>query len=234
MTDVELLAEMEDILINAPSRETIFDESIENYCWLGRAVAALEEWDLAKGIMAEIDRDTIKNFKAYVSEEGLRKVLMILHQARHNLLVNTTGQLSVVISNGMAFDYFDEIRKIIQTANKTILFVDPYLDAEFVSRYITNVKNGVSIRLLAREKIDTLLPAVSAYRNQSQQAIEVRSAPGFDDRYIFIDGNSCYRSGALFNDGTKKSPTTMTQITDAFTAINLAYEDIWRFSKIES
>lgn len=48
MTDVELLAEMEDILINAPSRETIFDESVENYCWLGRAVAAPEEWNLSK------------------------------------------------------------------------------------------------------------------------------------------------------------------------------------------
>lgn len=234
MTDEELLAEIEDILRNAPSRETIFNESVENYSWLGRAGAALEEWDMVKGSMAKFDIDNIQNPKAIISDEGLRKTFTILHQARHSLRMRTIGPLSVAVSNGMVFDYFDEIRKLIETANQEIFFVDPYLDAEFVSRYITNVKSGVSIRLLAREKLSTLLPAVSAYRNQSKQAIEVRSASGFHDRYMFIDGNSCYQSGASFKDGAKKSPTTITQITDAFPAILSTYEDIWKIGKVES
>jgi len=234
MTDVGLLAEIDDILRNVPSRETIFNESVENYSWLGRVAAALEEWDMVKGVMAKVHIDNIQNPMAHISDDGRRKTLTILHQARHSLLMKTTGPLSVAVSNGMVFNYFDEIRKIIETANESILFVDPYLDAEFVSRYITNVKNGVSIRLLAREKLNTLLPAVSAYRNQSQQAIEVRSAPGFHDRYVFIDGNSCYQSGASFKDGAKQSPTTITQITDAFTAIYSTYEEIWRIAKVES
>lgn len=234
MTDEELLAEIEDILRNTPSRETIFNESVENYSWLGRVAAALEEWNIVKGTMAKIHIDNIQNTNADISDDGLRKTLTTLHQARHNLLMKTTGPLSVAVSNGMVFDYFDELRKIIEASNQEILFVDPYLDAEFVSRYITNVKNGVSIRLLAREKLSTLLPAVSAYRNQSQQAIAVRSAPGFHDRYVFIDGNSCYQSGASFKDGAKTSPTTITQITDAFAAILSTYEDIWRTGKIES
>ena len=234
MTDEELLAEIEDILRNTPSRETIFNESVENYSWLGRVAAALEEWNMVKGTTAKIHIDNIQNTNADISDDGLRKTLTTLHQARHNLLMKTTCPLSVGVSNGMVFDYFDELRKIIEASNQEILFVDPYLDAEFVSRYITNVKNGVSIRLLAREKLSTLLPAVSAYRNQSQQAIEVRSAPGFHDRYVFIDGISCYQSGASFKDGAKTSPTTINQITDAFAAILSTYEDIWRTGKIES
>lgn len=131
MTDIELLAEIEDILRNAPSRETVFNVSVENYCWLGRAMAALEECDIAKDLMAEIDNDAAQSTKAYISEEGLRKVFAAFHQTRHNLLVNATGRLSIAVSNGMFFDYFDEIREIIKTANRTILFVDPYLDAEY-------------------------------------------------------------------------------------------------------
>ncbi len=233
MTDIELLAEIEDILSSAPSRETAFNVSVENYCWLGRAMAALEECDIAKDLMAEIDNDAEQSTKAYISEEGLRKVFTAFHQTRHNLLVKATGRLSIAVSNGMFFDYFDEIREIIKTANRTILFVDPYLDAEFVSRYITHVRKGVSIRLLAREKLDTLLPAVNAYRNQSQQAIQVRSASRFDDRYVFIDGDSCYRSGAIFTAGMKENPTTVTQITSAFTATYRVYEDIWQYANVE-
>lgn len=233
MDEEELLAELEDILRNTPSRQTIFNETDENYSWLGRVAAALEAWDMVKGTMARIQIDNIQNPLARISEDGLRKTLTTLHQARHQLRMKTTGPLSLAVSNGKIFDYFDEIRKILETANNDVLFVDPFLDAEFVSRYLPNIKSGVSIRLLARERLLTLLPSVNAYRVQSQQLIEVRSAPGFHDRYIFVDRNSCYQSGASFKDGAKKSPTTVTQITDAFTAMHSTYEDMWNNAKHE-
>ena len=233
MNEEELLAELEDILRNTPSRQTISHETDENYSWFGRAAAALEAWDMVKGMMARIEIDNIQNPMSRISEDGLRKTLTTLHQARHQLRMKTTGPLSVSVSTGKIFDYFDEIRKILETANNDVLFVDPYLDAEFVSRYLPNIKSGVSIRLLARERLQTLLPSVNAYRVQSQQLIEVRSAPGFHDRYIFVDRNSCYQSGASFKDGAKKSPTTVTQITDAFTAMHSTYEDMWSNAKHE-
>jgi hypothetical protein len=233
MNEEELLAELEDILRNTPSRQTISHETDENYSWFGRVAAALEAWDMVKGRMARIEIDNIQNPMSRISEDGLRKTLTTLHQARHQLRMKTTGPLSVSVSTGKIFDYFDEIRKILETANNDVLFVDPYLDAEFVSRYLPNIKSGVSIRLLARERLQTLLPSVNAYRVQSQQLIEVRSAPGFHDRYIFVDRNSCYQSGASFKDGAKKSPTTVTQITDAFTAMHSTYEDMWSNAKHE-
>jgi hypothetical protein len=62
-------------------------------------------------------------------------------------------------------------------ANQDLLFVDPYLNAEFVSRYLSHVSKGVTIRLLAREKLATLLPAVELFAKQS--GIQVRSAPHY-------------------------------------------------------
>lgn len=117
-------------------------------------------------------------------------------------------------------------RKIIETANKDVLFIDPYLDADLVSRY--HVKARVSIRLLAWEKIATLLPAVVAFAQQSQASVEVRTASGFHDRYVIIDGAACYQSGASFKDGARNAPTTVTQVGDAFTAVRETYESIWK------
>jgi hypothetical protein len=132
----------------------------------------------------------------------------------------------------MVFDYFDEIRRTVELAKQDLLFVDPYLDAEFVSRYLPHVAVGVTTRLLAREKLTTLMPAVDAFARQSGTSVQVRSAPNFHDRYLFVDSVSCYQSGASFKDGARSAPTTLTQITDAFAAVRKTYEDLWNLAHV--
>ena len=100
-----------------------------------------------------------------------------------------------------------------------------------MSRYLPLVTAGVTIRLLAREKLATLLPAVDAFSQQAGRKIEVRSAPNFHDRYLLVDSASCYQSGASFKDGAKSAPTTVTQIIDACPAVSKTYEDIWLNAK---
>ena len=114
--------------------------------------------------------------------EGFLNLMSLLHEARHDLRLKTVGPLSVAVGSGLPFDYFDEVRKILEVARQDVLFVDPYLDAEFVSRYIGHVASGVTIRLLASEKLSTLLPAVKLFVQQTNASIEVRSATDFHDR----------------------------------------------------
>jgi len=147
--------------------------------------------------------------------------------------MRTIGPVNAAMGHGRVFDYFDEVRKLIEPAKQDLLFVDPYLDAEFVSRYLPHVAAGVVIRLLARERVPTLLPAVDLYARQSSTTIHVRSASGFHDRYVIVDRAACYQSGASFKDGAKAAPTTLTQITDAFPVVLQAYEDLWKRAKTE-
>ena len=149
------------------------------------------------------------------------------------LRLETAGPISVSIPHKKVFEYFDEIRKVLELARQDVLFVDPYLDAEFVSRYLPIIEAGVSIRLLARERLTTLLPSVDLFGNQNGATVHVRSAPNFHDRYFFVDGVSCYQSGASFKDGAKSAPTTLTQIVDAFAAMRKTYEDLWTNGKVE-
>jgi hypothetical protein len=168
-----------------------------------------------------------------VSQNGYRRMLALLNEARHALRMETVGPLSLPVSQGQVFDYFDEVRKIIESAKQDLLFVDPYLDSEFVSRYLSHVSKGVTIRLLTRMKLATLLPAVGLFARQSESAIEVRSAQNFHDRYVFVDRIACYQSGASFKDGAKSAPTMLNQITDAFAVMLQTYEDMWSKAKIE-
>jgi hypothetical protein len=167
------------------------------------------------------------------AQEALKNIITLLHQVRYDLRMNTVGPISVAVARGLVFDYFDEIRKIIEIAWQDLFFVDPYLDAEFVSRYLGHISTGVTTRLLAREKLGSLLPAVDLFAKQSNLTIVVRSAPQFHDRYIFVDKMACYQSGSPFKGGGRTSPTTLTQITDAFAAVSQTYETMWNGAHVE-
>jgi hypothetical protein len=227
VTDENLLAELEDIIRTQPADGTLRHNTPENRQWIGRATAAIGAWDATAGAQA-------REFAGYLRMMGDRKyyeqgvrLLDLLCEAQAAVRLRTIGPVNTAVGQGLVFEYFDTIRKIIETASKDILFIDPYLDADFVSRYLPHVRAGVTIRLLARERIATLLPAVTAFTQQSQASLEVRTASGFHDRYAIIDGAACYQSGASFKDGARNSPTTITQVGDAFTAVRDTYENIW-------
>ena len=95
------------------------------------------------------------------------------------------------------------------------------------TKYLPVVTQGATIRLLAREKMASLIPAATLYQQQSGSKVEVRSASNFHDRYLFVDKAMCYQSGSSFKDGAKKAPTTLTQIKDAFQAVLVTYEGLW-------
>jgi hypothetical protein len=227
-TKEQLLAEIEELVRTAP---TTINAMRSSFDWLGRFNAVIRAWDPSRSSELIAASTNLQN--SLSAHEGFQAVSTLLHEARHSLRMETVGPLSVAIASGQVFDYFDEVRRVIEGAKKDILFIDPYLDAEFVARYLGHVSKGVVIRLLAREKLSMLLPAVEAFAKQEQFLIEVRSAPSFHDRYVFVDRISCYQSGASFKDGAKRAPTTLTEITDAFKAMSQTYEEIWARAKVE-
>ena len=226
-----LLAEVEDLLRNMPTPDAFLSRTGESLAWLGQVAAVIENWDSLKGALLTIYTNEINRELGVAS--GLRKLLTLLHEAQHDLRMKTLGPTNLAVPEGGVFEYFDEIRKVIELAKQDLFFVDPYLDAEFVSRYLPHVATGVTVRLLAREKLPTLLPAVGAFAQQTGTVIKVRSAPNFHDRLIFTDRTDCYLSGASFKDGAKSAPTTLTQITDAFGPLLQTYEDLGKQGLVE-
>jgi hypothetical protein len=227
-----LLAELDDLLRIKPSIAEIADYSDAVLGWRGRASAVIHAWDSAQAIRLGMVEIKLNSTFTQDNEDGYRRLIALLMHARHALRLATVGPLSVAVGQGMHFDYFDELRKIVERATSDLFFADPYLDADFVSRYLAFSPKDVPVRLLTREKLKTLLPAVDAFVAQYGSKIEVRSKDGTHDRYVFVDGKECYQSGASFKDGARNAPTTLTQITDAFAAMSQTYEAIWAGAQV--
>jgi hypothetical protein len=231
LTAEQLLSELEDLIRNQPPTGTVRHNTPENRTWIARTVAAISHWDMASGAQARSHARAIHHVMAREAGDGIDGLFGLLHEARSSLRLSTIGPVSTAIGHGQVFDYFDEIRKLIAEAGTDLLIVDPYMDADFASRYLQDIRDGVALRLLGRERLSSLLPAIQALVQQNKSNIVVRTSPNFHDRYIFVDGNACYQSGASFKDGAKNAPTTITQITDAFSAVQSTYEAMWTDGK---
>lgn len=227
MEDEALLHEVNSILRTVPNKGTILSDLPENHSWFGRIGAVMDKMGPIYSTQLMIAMDGLNSASPRAYSSSYRRLMVLLHKARSALTLKTSGPVSTLTASGQVFDYFDEIRKIIELATNDILFVDPYLDAEFVSKYLPFIREGVFIRLLSgTNKLSTLTPAVKIYAQQVKNSIELRTS-SFHDRFIFVDKASCYQSGASFKDGAKNAPVTITQITDAFDSMLKTYERLW-------
>jgi hypothetical protein len=92
MNQEELLGEVEDILRTMPPRETLRHPTDTNFAWLGRVSAFIEAWDLSKSKPLELAMSQFHGSTSRDVQEGLRKTLTLLHQARHDLRMKPSGQ----------------------------------------------------------------------------------------------------------------------------------------------
>jgi len=232
----QLLTEIEDILRTMPPRDVLGRDTPENLSWFGHAAAAIERWNYLKASIFEHARGIFMlDSTSLYGKQSFQDMMVILHQAQNDLRMRTAGPMNVAMGQGRVFEYFDELRRIVELAAQDVFFVDPFLDAEFISRYLPFVRSGVTVRLLTGDrKLATLLPAVDLFMQQNRQVLNLRTvAAGLHDRYVFIDNASCYHSGASFKDGARNAPTILTQITDAFDAIWKTYEAMWAGAAIQ-
>lgn len=125
MNQEELLGEVEDILRTMPPRETLRHPTDDNFAWLGRVSAFIEAWDPPKQFPLGTAMHQFHGQVARDAQEGLRKILTLLHQARHDLRMKTIGPVNAAMGHGRVFDYFDEVRKIIEPAKQDLFFIHP-------------------------------------------------------------------------------------------------------------
>jgi hypothetical protein len=223
-----LLAEIEELLRIAPSPMELLIPSPDNFAWQGRASAAVRRWDGSEGVMFDSHARAFGSGEPVLSEPGYIGMLVVLNKARADIRMTTVGPVAIAVAKGQVFDYFDELRKAIEPARKEVFFIDRWLDAEFASRYMPHVNTSASARLLTTAKASqTLLPAIESFCTQNGLTVAVRTSNEMHDRYLFVDRAQGYHSGASFKDGGRLSPTTLTQITDAFAPVLATYETMW-------
>jgi hypothetical protein len=145
MDEERLLGEVEDLLRSIPESGQLSDVSADSLSWLERSSALIEAWDMPKSILCRQAIGNIQSGNIAKVPLGTKQLLGLLHEAKHSLRLRTIGPVATAIDSGRVFDYFDEVRKLLGMASNEIFLIDPYLDAEVVSRYFPQIRPGISI-----------------------------------------------------------------------------------------
>jgi len=226
-----LINDVNELLRTMPSLAEFHDSSNpDTNRWLGQAGAVLKAWNAGSNVSFEMSKTKLKS-RTHAST-GYDEILTLLHEASHDILMRLPQeQRDASIAAGKVFEYFDELRQRLEMATHDVLFVDPYLDADFVSRYLPYVKKTTKVRLLTSKYIDKLVPAAAMFSKESGLVIELRKASErLHDRFVFIDSKRGFQSGASFKDGAKNASTTLIEIVDVLEPVLQKYEEIWAAS----
>ena len=227
MENQKLLASLKQSISTMPSR----DDIPNNPQWYGAASAALKSWKISSVATLPL----ITNFNSHVPrlrQNAYDQLSSLIHEAIHDLEMKENLSSSTTIPAGKVFDFYKEVRKILQSASEEVFIVDPYLDATFVERYIP-IMHHVSVQLLTSGRYKDLTGALQMYIAQNPMKVELKICPDFHDRFIFIDRKICFHSGASFKDGAVKTPASLIQMIDAFIVTQKIYEDLWLTSQTQ-
>ena len=225
--ELRLANEAEDLLRTMPSRVQFTDGSPRANEWIGQLMAFVDVWKP----MEIVDLQKAIHQRFLYPDASVNAFRQLLYRAKHALRFSMGAPAGTVVGQGQVFDYFDSVRKVIEQGQLDVFFIDPYLSADFVSVYLPHIKSTAKTRLLTSPKrLDKLVSALQLFTKQQGSSVELRVNDNLHDRYVFIDGQEGYQSGASFKDGAKNAPTALTQVLDTFRAIEHAYGEIWRTS----
>ena len=105
--------------------------------------------------------------------------------------------LGKIISNGEFFDSLIYIRNIIESANSSIIIIDPYFDDKSLYFVITK-KKEIPLSIITSNKSNLGNVEINKYISQSGE-IHIYYNNSFHDRFIVVDNNSFYHLGASLN-----------------------------------
>ena len=162
-----------------------------------------------------------------IARTALASIMNTIQEARNELRLITGGRISSAFDAGQPFDFYDELRKVIETAQRDVLFVDRWMGADFVKSYLPHVRSGVSVRLLTRDLLDKLTASVAAFILQSPTPIAIRTSQNFHGRFLCIDGARAFLVDASFKDAAKSAPAALIELTDTRIDSIKQYETIW-------
>src|SRR5262245_61364092 len=142
MEVTQLLLEIEDVIRTAPSRGRVSDRSPTSLQWLGRVGALVDQLPPGDSVKLPMSSALRMVGQPFPYDPGhVATVISLLYQLRWRYVELTKGSTSLAVNTGMVFAYFDGITKVLKTARVDVLFVDPYLDDEFLGRFLPFVDN---------------------------------------------------------------------------------------------
>lgn len=97
------------------------------------------------------------------------------------------------------------LKKIVSNATTELLIVDPYVNS-ILWTLVRKTPPSVRVRVLTDRMTADFLSAAKKFAAQHGNWVEIRRTEKYHDRFIVLDGNTCWHLGASITDARKINP----------------------------
>lgn len=205
--------------------------------WLGRADALIS----ANGdLIDKMDwRTAVQRLNSAARPSGVEQIKQVLYRVLGAAELTAPASVQgMFIPVGNSFEAFASISKILKTATREVMIVDPYMDETALTVYGCSVPDGVLLRLLADAKFvkASLQPAatswVQQYGNSKKLAVRIAPEKALHDRSFFIDGVTAWSFSQSLNGIANRSPAEIIRADDTAAMKIEHYESVWNDAKV--
>lgn len=132
------------------------------------------------------------------------------------------AELKGVYVPGEEYEFYRDIKQLIQQAQHDVLIVDPYIDTDIFDVYADAVPRTASFRLLTSSVPSNVLAVAKRYAGGGN--FQLRSSGQIHDRVVFVD-NRVWVVGQSLKDAARKKTTYIVEHDEPL--MRIIYEDIW-------
>lgn len=132
------------------------------------------------------------------------------------------AELKGAYAPGEEYEFYKDVKYILQLAQKDVFIIDPYIDADMFEVYANALPRTVSFRLLSTN-VPSPVQAL-AKRYAAGGNFQFRHSTLIHDRVIFADSR-VWVVGQSLKDAARKKPTYVVEADEPL--MRTIYEDLW-------
>ena len=170
---------------------------------------------------------------------GRDEIRMVLYRALAAAeLAAPASEQGAFVAAGNELDAYAAISKVLASATKDLMVVDPYLDGKALTDFLPSADENVFVRILADEAFvkPTMAPSLERWKKQfpSSRKVEARLASGrsLHDRLLIVDEKDAWLLTQSLKDFAHRAHGSImkTDVESAGLKIS-AYGDLWRAAR---
>jgi hypothetical protein len=201
--------------------------------WLGKAHALIKKYNVSEGLEMEIRINAFLGTGLSSSRsENWGRIVVIFYRVLTDLELRLANNSAEGFRPGTPYDLFQQITKVLSEATKSLMVIDPYMDAQIFDRYLSSLPESVPRKLLVKNYANNVKAAAQVYAAQHGGVLEVRRSDQIHDRLIFAD-EICWILGQSIKDAAVSKPTYFGPLAADVSKLKLShYEEIWSNSTV--
>jgi hypothetical protein len=227
-----LLLKLQDALDRAPQfgDKPIMDAASPQRQWLAEVGALLGRLGTNKKVEFRAAFQTAVQYWKHATDKIKGQVLDAIEELKLELELDGRSEIGSAYAPGDVYRFFADLKAILNTAQKSLLVIDPYFDGSAFDACLTSAPTGIMVQVLADRYASDVANYVVKHRAQFSSGIELRSSKELHDRLVLVDDDTAWIMGGSIKDAGKKATYLIPLAAPVAEAKKSIYSDIWKRS----